>query len=111
MKFILIFITLTNLTAVNSLLYSQTSMEIVDKIIEQIDKINQEKDFKKVTLRNEEFMENMTDGGGEMTGFYKNGIIYKVYQRIGVSYGIYLIEYYYEDNKLIFVFFKSVMTG
>jgi hypothetical protein len=78
-------------------------MEIVEKIIEQVDNINKEKDFRKVTLRNEEFMENMTDGGGEMTGFYKNGVISKVYQRIGVSYGIYFIEYYYEDNMLIFV--------
>ena len=87
----------------NSFLYCQTKMDSVEKIIEQVEKINQENDYRKVILRNEEFMENMTDGGGELTGFYRNNIISKTYQTIGISYGIYFVEYYYDDNKLIFV--------
>ena len=49
---------------------------------------------------------NMTDGGGELTGFYKNKEIKKIYEWIGLSNGISIKEYYFDKGQLIFVYEK-----
>ncbi|NOU60431.1 hypothetical protein [Marinifilum caeruleilacunae] len=54
-------------------------------------------------LTNEEFMDNMTDGGGELIGYYSNGQIEKVSLWVGLSYGISTYDYYFENETLIYV--------
>lgn len=56
-------------------------------------------------------MEQMTDGGGELTGYFTNGEIQKMEIRVGLSYGISEFEFFYKDSKLYFVLetFKQFM--
>ena len=62
--------------------------------------------MRKVTLEIEEFLTNMTDGGGELTGFYKNKEVKKIYEWIGLSNGISVKEFYFDKGQLIFVYEK-----
>lgn len=69
----------------------------------KIEDIHLDTSLKSVTLQNEEFLKNMTDGGGELTGFYKGKKVYRIYQSVGISYGVYITEYYFWKNRLMFV--------
>src|SRR6185503_2327662 len=73
------------------------SQDISDKypdVIQKIKKINEDTTLQKVILTNEEFMPQMTDGGGELTGYFKKGKIQKITREIGLSYGIETYDYY-----------------
>lgn len=83
--------------------YSQDTKALIENIKEEIESIHLDTALKSVTLQNEEFLQNMTDGGGELTGFYKGKQIYRIYRSIGISYGVGLSEFYYRKNKLIFI--------
>jgi hypothetical protein len=73
--------------------------------------INVDGSLKKVVLENEEFMEHMTDRGGSLTGYYKEDKLVKIVEWIGISNGIYITEYYFKDEQLLFVYraFKAVV--
>lgn len=87
----------------NSTSYGQSKSEMIEDTNELIEIIHMDTTLKSVTLQNEEFLDNMTDGGGELTGFFKNKKIYRIYQSIGISYGVEIKEFYYRKEKLIFV--------
>lgn len=87
----------------SSCLNSQTKEEIIEQINEYVEDIHLDTNLKTVTLQNNEFLENMTDGGGELTGFYKKRKFYRIYQSVAISYGVYITEFYYQNDKLIFV--------
>lgn len=72
----------------------------VDRLVQEIDGA---KDYEIRTLENEEFLEQMTDGGGELTGYVKNGQIVKIASRVWVSSCAYISEYYFDRSKLVFV--------
>ncbi len=82
----------------------RTKAEQVQAIRKEFQAINGDSSMKKITLENEEFMEDLTDGGGELTGYYKNGQIRKIRQWIGLSYGNEIKEFYFRNGKLIFVY-------
>ena len=48
--------------------------------------------------------EYATDGGGQLTGYFKNGQLLKMVERIGLSSCVNTTEFYLQDNKLIFVY-------
>lgn len=54
-------------------------------------------------LKNEEFLERVTDGGGELKGFVKNGQLVKMVSWVGVSSCVYITEYYFDRGQLVFV--------
>jgi hypothetical protein len=57
-------------------------------------------------LQNEEFLQNETDQGGELTGLYKRNRILRIYKSIGKPEGVFISEYYYDHykkSKLIFI--------
>ncbi len=92
-----------NLIITNSVVISQSDDEKVNIINQKVEAINAAVDLKSVTLTNEEFMENMSDGGGELKAYYnRDKIIQKIIQRVIISYGIYVTDYYFENNRLIF---------
>jgi hypothetical protein len=84
--------------------YGQDISEKYPSLIDRVKEINQDKSLTIVTLENEEFLPQVTDGGGELTGYYKSGQIQKITRRIGLSYGVEIYEYYFTDGKLIFVY-------
>lgn len=87
-----------------SSLHGQDISSKYPSLINRVKQINQDKSLTIVTLENEEFLPHVTDGGGELIGYFKNGQIQKITRRIGLSYGIEMYEYYFTDEKLIFVY-------
>jgi hypothetical protein len=49
-------------------------------------------------------MAQMTDGGGQVTGYFKNGQLVKMVEFIGLSSCVNITEYYVQDAKLIFAY-------
>ncbi|HMS33395.1 MAG TPA: hypothetical protein PKC91_04845 [Ignavibacteria bacterium] len=99
-KYILLLVILLNFS---KLTFAQSKEEIIERIREEIESIHLDTALKSVTLQNEEFLENMTDGGGELTGFYKGKSINRIYRSIGISFGVGISEFYYKKNRLIFI--------
>ena len=86
--------------------FAQTKEEQIKMIRKKFEIINKDTTLRKLTLENEEFLVNMTDGGGELTGFYKGKEIKKIYEWIGLSNGISIKEFYFDNGQLIFVYEK-----
>ncbi len=78
----------------------------VAEIRAEFNTINEDHGLKKLVLENEEFMENVTDGGGTLTCWYKKDMIVKIVEWIGLSYGNTSREFYFKGGKLIFIYCK-----
>ena len=76
---------------------------LAKNIQEEVQLIDNEKDYQIKTLNNEQFLGHMTDGGGQLIGYFKNGKISKIIERLGLSYGVKTYEYYFLNEKLILV--------
>lgn len=83
--------------------FAQDKTKLIEQIEKEFKAINSDTTLKKVVLNNEEFLDQMTDGGGQLTGLYKAGQIKKIVRWIGLSNGNEIFEFYFENNKLIFV--------
>jgi hypothetical protein len=83
---------------------AQTKETQIKAIRQTFQQINSDPNLKKVVLNSEAFMEQATDGGGELTGFYKDGKLVKIVEWIGLSDGNRVVEFYFRDNTLIFVY-------
>jgi hypothetical protein len=88
----------------NLLAYSQENKTSIDKIRNAVEQINKDSGYSKKVLSNDEFLEETTDGGGELTGYFKNGQLVKIREWIGLSSCINITEYYLQSNKLIFTY-------
>ena len=58
------------LLLIGSTLYGQDISDKYPDLIKRVGLINKDKSLTKQTLKNEEFMTQMTDGGGELTGYF-----------------------------------------
>ena len=65
--------------------------------------INREEDYETKTLENEEFLEQMTDGGGELTAWIRDGRVVKMTEWVGLSSCVNVTEYYLQDSQLVFI--------
>jgi uncharacterized protein (DUF2164 family) len=80
------------------------SQETIAKgIQDKVDLMDQEENYEIKILNNEEFLDHMTDGGGQLTGHFKNEGIHKIVEKLGFSYGVVTYEYYFLDKKLIMI--------
>ncbi len=59
--------------------------------------------YSQVILDNDEFMEQMTDGGGRLTGYFSGNEVRKINVTVGVSYGKYEFDYYFKNSKLYYI--------
>ncbi|MBD0333476.1 MAG: hypothetical protein ICV66_12565, partial [Chitinophagaceae bacterium] len=84
--------------------WGQDKKNVIQQIRKEFQAINSDSSLKKVALTSEEFLEHMTDGGGELTGFYKSDQIKKIVRWVGLSNGNEIFEFYFKDDKLIFVY-------
>jgi hypothetical protein len=92
--------------------FGQLKSDQIKTIRNEFQAINSDTTLKKVTLENEEFLgENIGDGGGELTGFFKGKTIKKIHLWLGLSNGIEIKEYYFNDGQLIFVYEKFKTFG
>ena len=85
----------------------QTKDDRLKDIRDKFRAINSDTGYVTKTLTNEQFLEHVTDAGGELTGHFKNGQIKKIIERIGLSYCVRTFEYYFWDGYLIFVYEKE----
>ncbi len=83
---------------------AQTVSQKIAKIRDEVEKINNGKGYKIVTLSNEQFLDEMTDGGGELMGYYKNGELVKIDEKIYLSSCIHSTTYFVKQNELIFAY-------
>jgi hypothetical protein len=88
----------------SSIASGQDISEKYPELIKRVRLINEDNSLTKVTLTNEEFLTQMTDGGGELIGYFKNGQIQKITLKIGLSYGIETYDYYFTSRQLIFAY-------
>jgi hypothetical protein len=86
--------------------HAQTQSELIAAIRKNFRSINADRALTKKMLSNEEFLENMPDGGGELTGYFKKDSIVKIVEWIGLSYGNRTREFYFKNNKPFFVYEK-----
>ena len=100
----IIFILITILTFCFHTALGQDKAKLVSDIRKEFKIINSDTTLKKVVLNNEEFLDHMPDGGGQLTGFYKEGQLRKIVSWIGLSNGNEIFEFYFNNNKLIFVY-------
>lgn len=91
-----------------SLVVGQTNAEKIKEIRGKFEKINQDNTYELKTLENEQFLDHIPDGGGSLTGYFKDNKVYKIVERIGVSYCVRTFEYYYWDERLILVYEKEL---
>jgi hypothetical protein len=66
--------------------------------------INKDTALKKVILTNEQFLKHPYDGGGTLTGYFKNDQIQKITREIGLSNGVEVYDYYFKNGKLCFIY-------
>jgi len=85
---------------------AQSKQDLIKTIRQEFQKINSDTGLKKTILEDEEFLDNISDGGAELTGYSRKGSIVKIVEWIGLSYGNRTREFYFKDHKLFFVFEK-----
>ena len=83
---------------------AQTKQEEIQAIRVSYNQINEERHFTTKKLENEEYLDHMPDGGGELTGYYKGDTLYKITDWIGISSGVIKDEYYFDKGRLIFFY-------
>jgi hypothetical protein len=101
-----IFVILLTTILTNSVFISsaQNKAAIISFIKKEFRLINADSSYKVKVLDNEETMHEGSDGGSQLTGYYKNGKIRKIVDWVGISYGVHITEYYFKNEELIFIY-------
>ncbi len=94
-------------TVIASDCQNNDTIKTIEKKCEYINKLN---NYKTVTLKNGEFLDETFlkqagEGYGHLTGYFKNDSIYKISEIIGIKSlkDIGITEYYYWQGKLIYI--------
>lgn len=80
--------------------------KLIDGICNQIDKDTL---LKKKILKQEQFMEAITDNGGSLTIYHKKNIVFRITEWVGLSNKVIINNYYFQNGKLIFVSAEELM--
>ena len=92
----------------NQVVFSQKvdNAKIVE-IRKTVQKINNGTGYLIKKLESDEFLEEGTDNGAELNGYFKDGKLVKIKEWIGLSSCFNTTEYYLQDGKLIFSYTKG----
>jgi hypothetical protein len=104
MRAVIRFILSSLLTSCFVSTFAQDTAKLIAGIRKEFKIINADSTLEKVTLTGEEFLDHAPDGGGELTGFYKAGQIRKIVRWLGLSNGNEILEFYFKNSQLIFVY-------
>lgn len=63
--------------------FAQTDNSL-NKIRKTVEQINKDKSLTTKTLNNEQFLQETTDGGGQLIGYFKSGQLVKIVERVGL---------------------------
>ncbi|MCW3465737.1 hypothetical protein [Chitinophaga nivalis] len=83
---------------------SQAKQQEIIRIRKIFQQINTDTALRHITLDAEKFTTEITDGGASLTGWFKNNSLQKIARYMGISTGISILEYYFKDDVLIFVY-------
>lgn len=83
---------------------AQTKQDKIRYIRSVFERINSASSLTTRKLENEEYLEHMTDGGGQLTGYYSGDTLQKITNWVGVSSGIIKIEYYFDGGRPVFIY-------
>jgi hypothetical protein len=86
--------------------FGQNDSETIKNIRKEYVRINGLSSLQRVTLSGEDFLENIPDGGGELTGYFKKDSLLKMTEWIGLSFGNMIREFYFRNKELFFVYEK-----
>ncbi|MGV9013675.1 MAG: hypothetical protein ACOH13_13870 [Flavobacteriales bacterium] len=85
-------------------LHAQEDTSEIGTIRRIVQEINTAKDYEVKTLDIEDLSDEMTDGGGELTAWMRNGRVVKMVEWLGLSSCVDITEYYLQDSQLVFVY-------
>lgn len=92
------------LLCISASVFGQNFFDLHPEIPKFVDNVNSTlTTLKAITLKNQEFLETMTDGGGELTGYFKGDKVVKITSWVGLSYGIEKYDFYYKGGDLYYV--------
>jgi len=86
--------------------YAQDKNEIIKEIRKEYVRINALNEIHKISLDADEFLEEMPDGGAELTGYFRKDTLLKISEWVGLSYGNQTREFYFRNDQLFFVYEK-----
>src|SRR5687767_15105830 len=92
---------------------STSNLKFIDQLRQEFNSINNDSSLQKIVLDNEEFVDQLPDGGAQLSGYYRSGELKIMIQWVGFSNGNQIHEFYFKDNELIFVYeqFNSFPFG
>jgi hypothetical protein len=93
----------------STFLFGQTDIKI-KSIRKEVEKINKDSSYDIKALLNDYFVDEkneVSDGGQELRGFYKNGQLKKINHSVGISCCMNTTEFYFSGKDLVFVFEKQ----
>ncbi len=85
-------------------LFAQTHDDAIKEIRTHFKRVNSITDFKTAELNNEDFLEHVPDNGASLIGYFKDNVLHKIVETIGISYALIVSEYYLNEGKLFFVY-------
>lgn len=90
----------------------QEKQTIIKQIRADYQIINADKHLAKRIVEGEDYLDNIPDGGAELTGYFKKDTLVKIVEWIGLSYGNRIIEYYLKQGRIFFIYerFMSFVT-
>jgi hypothetical protein len=98
---------------------AQDTLKIITAIDQQVQDFNQYPDYQYqlFTLSNEDFLDTAFlnqpgKGYGQLTGYFRDGKLYKIYEMIGIKalHAVGVTTYYFDGGKLIYVY-ESEING
>lgn len=96
------------LTAIGTVAQPQQDPRKEAKIAEirqTFQRINKERNYQLIKVENaEEILGHATDGGASITGYYKENVLQKMTEWVGLSGGVIQNEYYFDKGSLVFVY-------
>ena len=98
---LIVFVTLKN--EINNNPSNDSRELIVQNIKDKVTLIDRGKNYETKILNNEEFIGHMTDGGGQLVGYFENGALRKIEEKLGLSYGVITYGYYFYEGNLILI--------
>ncbi|MEQ1625574.1 MAG: hypothetical protein ABL870_12820 [Sediminibacterium sp.] len=83
---------------------AQENNKLLEDIRSSVERINITKGYTIRKLENDQFLDQIPDGGGLLTGYFKNGKVEKINEWIVLSSCTITTVYYIENNNLIFTY-------
>ena len=83
--------------------FGQSLVKRNQDVFNRVKETDEGKDYQIDSLENEDFLPQMTDGGGKLVGYFEDGELVKMEVKIFMSYGIKTFVYYFSGGELFYV--------